>query len=61
MVKPTNAVKDSWNAKAYDDFRVRILKGRKATVEALPDWLNPRYDAHDVLQAAQSNMNFIPV
>ena len=34
MSKPTNAVKDRWNAKAYDDLRVRIPKGRKADVEA---------------------------
>ena len=35
MSKPTNAVKDRWNAKNYDDLRVRIPKGRKAAVEAL--------------------------
>ena len=34
MSKPTNAVNDRWNAKAYDDLRVRIPKGRKAEVEA---------------------------
>ena len=34
MSKPTNAVKDRWNAKAYDDLRIRIPKGRKANVEA---------------------------
>lgn len=34
MTKPTNAVKDRWNAKNYDDLRVRIPKGRKADVEA---------------------------
>ena len=34
MSKPTNAVKDRWNAKTYDDLRVRIPKGRKAEVEA---------------------------
>ena len=34
MSKPTNAVKDRWNAKAYDDLRVRIPKGRKADIEA---------------------------
>ena len=34
MSKPTNAVKDRWNAKNYDDLRVRIPKGRKADVEA---------------------------
>ena len=34
MSKPANAVKDRWNAKAYDDLRVRIPKGRRADVEA---------------------------
>jgi len=34
MSKTANAVKDRWNAKAYDDVRVRIPKGRKADVEA---------------------------
>ena len=34
MAKHTNAVKDCWNAKAYDDLRVCISKGRKAEVEA---------------------------
>ena len=34
MSKPTNAVKDRWNAKAYDDLRIRIPKGRKAEVES---------------------------
>ena len=34
MSKPTTAVKDRWNAKAYDDLRVRIPKGRKTEVEA---------------------------
>lgn len=33
MSKPTNAVKDRWNAKAYDDLRIRIPKGRKNDVE----------------------------
>ncbi len=27
-------------------------------VEAVSDWLNPRYDAVEVLRAAQTNMNF---
>ena len=34
MGKTSNAVKDRWNAKAYDDLRIRIPKGRKAAVEA---------------------------
>lgn len=33
MAKTSNAVKDRWNAKNYDDLRVRIPKGRKADVE----------------------------
>ena len=34
MSKPTNAVKDRWNAKAYDDLRIRVPKGRRADIEA---------------------------
>ena len=30
-------------------------------VEAVSDWLKPRYDAVEVLRAAQTNMNFKPV
>lgn len=32
--KTSSAVKDRYNAKAYDDIRLRIPKGRKATVQA---------------------------
>lgn len=35
MGKTSNAVKDRWNAEAYDSLRIRIPKGRKATVEAV--------------------------
>ena len=34
MSKASNAAKDRWNSKTYDDLRVRIPKGRKADVEA---------------------------
>ena len=34
LAKTSNAVKDRWNAKSYDDLRIRIPKGRKADVEA---------------------------
>lgn len=34
MSKPTTAVMDRWNDKAYDDLRVRNPKGRRADVEA---------------------------
>lgn len=34
MSKTSNAVKDRWNTKNYDDLRIRIPKGRKADVEA---------------------------
>lgn len=33
MGKASNAAKDRWNAKSYDDLRVRIPKGRKNAVE----------------------------
>ena len=33
MSKTSNAVKDRWNTKNYDDLRIRIPKGRKADVE----------------------------
>ena len=35
MGKTSNVVKDRWNAEAYDSLRIRVPKGRKATVEAL--------------------------
>lgn len=35
MGKTSNAVKDRWNAEAYDSLRIRVPKGRKETVEAL--------------------------
>lgn len=31
--KTSNAVKDRYNRKAYDDLRIRIPKGQKATVQ----------------------------
>ena len=34
MAKTSNAVKDRWNAKVYDDLRIRIPKGRKADIMA---------------------------
>ena len=34
MAKTSNAVKDRWNAKNYDDIRVRVPKGRKKDIEA---------------------------
>ena len=34
MAKTSNAIKDRWNAKAYDDLRIRIPKGRREDVEA---------------------------
>lgn len=35
MGKTSSKVKDRYNAKAYDEFKIRVPKGRKATVEAL--------------------------
>ena len=37
MSKTSNAVKDKWNATNYDDIRIRIPKGQKATVQAAAD------------------------
>ena len=34
MGKTSSASKDKWNAKAYDQFVIRIPKGRKADIEA---------------------------
>ena len=34
MGKTSSAVKDRYNAKAYDQLPIRVPKGRKATVEA---------------------------
>lgn len=32
--KTSSAVKDRYNSKAYDDIRLRIPKGQKATIQA---------------------------
>ena len=34
MGKTSNAVKDRYNAKAYDDIRVRVPKGQKERIQA---------------------------
>lgn len=34
MGKTSSAVKDRYNAKAYDEIKIRVPKGRKADVEA---------------------------
>ena len=34
MGKTSSAVKDRYNAKAYDQLPIRVPKGRKATIEA---------------------------
>ena len=40
MTKTSNAAKDRWNAKTYDDLRIRIPKGRKNDVEAYAKYMN---------------------
>lgn len=45
MAKPSNAVKDRWNAKSYDDLRVRIPKDRKATAQAHAEALGESINA----------------
>lgn len=37
MGKTSNAVKDRWNAKAYDQTLIRLPKGRKADADALAE------------------------
>lgn len=34
MGKTSNAVKDRYNAKAYDDLRIRVPKGEKDAIKA---------------------------
>ena len=33
MAKTSNAVKDRWNSKNYDDIRIRVPKGQKLTIQ----------------------------
>jgi hypothetical protein len=37
MGKTSNAVKDRYNAKSYDDIRVRVPKGMKEKIQAYAD------------------------
>ena len=37
MGKTSNAVKDRYNAKNYDDLRVRVPKGMKEQIQAYAD------------------------
>ena len=37
MGKTSNAVKDRYNAKAYDDIRVRVPKGEKERIQAFAE------------------------
>ena len=34
MGKTSSKVKDRYNAKAYDEMKIRVPKGRKASIEA---------------------------
>ena len=34
MGKTSSAVKDKWNAKAYDEIKIRVPKGEKETIQA---------------------------
>ncbi len=34
MGKTSSAVKDRYNAKAYDEIKIRVPKGRKAEIQA---------------------------
>lgn len=37
MGKTSNAVKDKYNAKAYDDIRLRVPKGQKEQIQAFAE------------------------
>ena len=37
MGKTSSKVKDRYNAKAYDEIKLRVPKGQKATIEAAAD------------------------
>ena len=37
MGKTSNAVKDRYNAKAYDDIRLRVPKGEKEKIQAFAE------------------------
>ena len=37
MGKTSNAVKDKYNAKAYDDIRLRVPKGKKEQIQAFAE------------------------
>ena len=37
MGKTSSKVKDRYNAKAYDELKIRIPKGQKATIQAAAD------------------------
>lgn len=37
MGKTSNAVKDRYNAKAYDDIRLRVPKGQKEKIQAFAE------------------------
>ena len=37
MGKTSNAAKDRYNAKAYDDLRVRVPKGEKERIQAFAE------------------------
>ena len=50
MGKTSSAVKNRYNAKAYDQLPVRVPKGRKATVEELAkelETMDVRISQHD--------------
>ena len=44
MGKTSSAVKDKYNAKAYDEIKVRVEKGRKGLIKAHAD----KYDKGSV-------------
>lgn len=45
MGKTSSAVKDRYNAKAYDDIKLRVPKGDKATIKAHADSMSESVNA----------------
>ena len=45
MGKTSSVVKDKYNAKAYDEIKVRVFKGRKETIQAHAESRNESVNA----------------
>ncbi len=55
MGKTSSAVKDRWNASAYDEIKVRVPKGKKDVIKAAADRVGESLNAF-VYNAIQERM-----